>query len=96
MNVEPRAALDRLIAALDQHFAAAASGRGEDDPSFVSAYQTLIDAFETYDEALYEAHGIDTPFLVYDEDDEDGGDEAGHDEDEDDEDFDFDEEENED
>ena len=67
MIVEPRAALDRLIAALDQHFAAAASGRGEDDPAYISAFRTLIDAFETYDEALYEVHGIDTPFLVYDD-----------------------------
>ncbi|MDR1799872.1 MAG: DNA primase [Bifidobacteriaceae bacterium] len=71
MIAEPRAALDRLTAALDQHFAAAASGRGEEDPAYVSAYKTLIDAFETYDEALYEAYGIDTPFLVYDEDAED-------------------------
>ena len=94
MSVEPRAALDRLIAALDQHFAAAVSGRGEDDPSFVSAYQTLIDAFETYDEALYEAHGIDTPFLVYDEDDETDQDEDEDAEDQDD--FDYDDEETED
>jgi len=72
MIVEPRAALDRLIAALDQHFAAATSGRGEDDPAYISAYRTLIDAFETYDEALYEVHGIDTPFLVYDDDSDDG------------------------
>ena len=70
MIVEPRAALDRLIAALDQHFAAAASGRGEDDTAYISAYRTLIDAFETYDEALYEVHGIDTPFLVFDDDEE--------------------------
>jgi hypothetical protein len=70
MTVEPRAALDRLIAALESHYAAAASGRGVEDPAFTSAYATLIDAFETYDEALYEATGIDTPFLVYDDDDE--------------------------
>jgi hypothetical protein len=82
MTVEPRAALDRLIAALESHFAAAASGRGEEDPAFTSAYATLIDAFETYDEALYEITGIDTPFLVYDDADDDDED------DEDDEDFD--------
>ncbi|MDR1823739.1 MAG: DNA primase [Bifidobacteriaceae bacterium] len=88
MIAEPRAALDRLAAALEQHFAAAASGRGEEDPAYVSAYRTLIDAFETYDEALYEAYGIDTPFLVYDEDAEDLDDE----DDDEDEDEDFDEE----
>ncbi|MDR1153004.1 MAG: DNA primase [Bifidobacteriaceae bacterium] len=71
MTVEPRAALDRLIASLESHYAAAASGRGVEDPAFTSAYATLIDAFETYDEALYEATGIDTPFLVYDDEAED-------------------------
>ena len=71
MIVEPRAALDRFIAALESHFVAAASGRGEEDPSFLAAYTTLIDAFETYDEALFDAYGIDTPFLVYDEDADD-------------------------
>ncbi|MDR1294376.1 MAG: DNA primase [Bifidobacteriaceae bacterium] len=74
MTVEPRSALDRLIAALESHYAAAASGRGVEDPAFTSAYATLIDAFETYDEALYEATGIDTPFLVYDDDAEDDDD----------------------
>jgi hypothetical protein len=74
--------LERLTAALESHFAAATSGRGEDDPAFLSAYETLIDAFETYDEALYEACGIDLPFIVYDEDaddDEDDDDDAGDD-----------------
>jgi len=88
MIVEPRAALDRFIAALDQHFAAASSGRGEDDPAYVSAYRTLIDAFETYDEALYEVHGIDTPFLVYDDDAEEDGGEDEFDEEVDDDEFD--------
>ena len=88
MIVEPRPALDRLIAALESHFAAAATGRGEDDPAFVSAYATLIDAFETYDEALYDATGIDTPFIVYDDgdDDEDYEEDDDFDEDEDEED----------
>ncbi|MDR1428231.1 MAG: DNA primase [Bifidobacteriaceae bacterium] len=93
MTVEPRAALDRLIASLESHHAAAASGRGVDDPSFISAYVTLIDAFETYDEALYEATGIDTPFLVYDDGDEDDEDEDFEDDEEDDEDFEDDEDE---
>ncbi|MCL2787448.1 MAG: hypothetical protein FWD59_02990 [Micrococcales bacterium] len=77
MIVEPRPALDRFIAALESHFAAATSGRGEENQGFTAAYATLIDAFETYDEALYEATGIDTPFIVYD----DGEDEDDYDED---------------
>ncbi|MDR0433307.1 MAG: DNA primase [Bifidobacteriaceae bacterium] len=88
MTVEPRAALDRLIAALESHYATAASGRGPEDAAFTAAYATLIDAFETYDEALYEATGIDTPFLVYDDDPEedydDDFDDLDLDEDEDD------------
>jgi hypothetical protein len=70
MMVEPRAALDRLTAALEAHLSAAASGRGEEDPGFQAAYKTLIDAFETYDEALYETYGVDTPFMVFDDDDD--------------------------
>jgi hypothetical protein len=80
MIVEPRAALDRLIAALESHLAAASSGRGENDPAYTAAYATLIDAFETYDEALYDATGIDTPFVVYDED---GDDDEDYEEDDD-------------
>ncbi|MDR0365313.1 MAG: DNA primase [Bifidobacteriaceae bacterium] len=72
MDSNPRAALDRLVAALERHFEATASGRGEEDPAFEAAYGQLVDAFEAYDEALYTEYGIDTPFLVYDdlEDDE--------------------------
>jgi hypothetical protein len=33
----------------------------------VSAYQTLADAFETYDEALYTAYDEVTPFVLYDD-----------------------------
>ena len=82
MTVEPRAALERLTASLESHFAAAMSGRGEDDPAFTSAYATLIDAFETYDEALFEATGIDTPFVVYDDDEDDEFDDDDFDDDE--------------
>jgi hypothetical protein len=78
MTTEPRAALDRLIAALEAHLSAAGRRAGEADPAVVSAYQTLADAFEAYDEALYDAYDEVTPFVLYDdaedalsEDDED-------------------------
>jgi hypothetical protein len=78
MTTEPRAALDRLIAALEAHLSAAGRRAGEADPSVVSAYQVLADAFEAYDEALYDAFDEVTPFVLYDdaedalaEDDED-------------------------
>lgn len=87
MTSEPRAALDRLIAALEAHLAAASRRQGEADPGVVSAYQTLAEAFETYDEALYDAFDEVTPFVLYDdaEDDlEDDGDDLDFDDTDDD------------
>lgn len=67
MTTDPRAALDRLTAALEAHLQAVARRSGEADPAVVSAYQTLADAFETYDEALYTAYDEVTPFVLYDD-----------------------------
>ncbi len=67
MTTEPRAALDRLIAALEAHLDAASRRAGEADPQVVAAYQTLADAFETYDESLYDAFDEVTPFVLYDD-----------------------------
>jgi hypothetical protein len=87
MTTDPRAALDRLIAALEAHLQAASRRLGEADPAVVAVYQTLADAFESYDEALYTAYDEVTPFVLYEgEDDDDGDDEDGDDEDGDDED----------
>lgn len=76
MTVDPRAALDRLIAALEAHYNAIVSRRGEDDPAVDDAYDVLADAFEVYDDALGTVHGEATPFyLAEEEDDEDEDDE---------------------
>jgi TATA-binding protein-associated factor Taf7 len=85
-TTDPRAALDRLVAALEGHLQAASRRHGEADPAVVAAYQTLADAFETYDEALYTAYDEVTPFVLYDdaEDDADEDDEDEDDLDEDD------------
>ena len=80
MTTDPRAALDRLVAALEAHLNAASRRHGEADPAVVAAYQTLADAFETYDEALYTAYDEVTPFVLYDD-----AEDADEDEDEDDE-----------
>jgi len=83
MTSDPRAALDRLIAALEAHLQAAGRRHGEADPAVVAAYQTLADAFETYDEALYAAYDEVTPFVLYDDaadEEEDEDDEAEDDE----------------
>ena len=85
MTTDPRAALDRLVAALEAHLTAASRRQGEADPAVVAAYQTLADAFETYDEALYTAVDEVTPFVLYDdaedadEDDDDLDDEDDED-----------------
>lgn len=71
MAIDPRAALDRFIAALEAHYSAVAARRGEDDPAVDDAYDVLADAFEAYDEALGTVHGEATPFYLADEDDED-------------------------
>jgi len=80
MTSDPRAALDRLVAALEAHLQAASRRTGEADPAVVSAYQTLADAFETYDEALYAAYDEVTPFVLYEDGEEDDGDDADDDE----------------
>jgi len=71
MTVDPRAALDRLIAALEAHYNAIVARRGEDDPAVDDAYDVLADAFEVYDDALGTVHGEATPFYLAEEDDED-------------------------
>lgn len=82
MSVDPRAALSRFINAVERHFELASSGRGNDDPHVQEAADSLADAFETYEDALYEAYGLNTPFfLPADEDDFD--DDLDEDEDED-------------
>ncbi len=85
MTVEPRAALDRLIAALEAHYNAILARQGDDDPAVDDAYDVLADAFEVYDDALGTVHGEATPFYLAEEEDEDEDDED-EDEDEQDED----------
>jgi hypothetical protein len=84
MTTAPRDALDRLVAALEAHFDAVTRRTGETDPAVTAAYQTLADAFETYDDALYDTYDEVTPFVLVDEVDDDDEDEDDEDEDEDD------------
>ena len=71
MTVDPRAALDRFVAALEAHYHAVAARRGEDDPAVDDAYDVLADAFEVYDDALATVHGEATPFYLVDDDEDD-------------------------
>ncbi|MCG7287089.1 primosomal protein [Cellulomonas sp. ACRRI] len=71
MAIDPRAALDRLIAALEAHYTAVSTRRGEDDPAVDDAYDVLADAFEVYDDALGTVHGEATPFYLAEDDEDD-------------------------
>ncbi|WP_199421805.1 primosomal protein [Actinotalea solisilvae] len=84
MTDDPRAALDRLLAALEAHFHAVSTRRGDDDPVVDDAYDVLADAFEVYDNALLRVHGETLPFyLADDEADDDDADDDEADEDDD-------------
>ena len=82
MTVDPRAALDRLIAALEAHFNAVQARHGEDDPAVDDAYDVLADAFEVYDDALGTVYGEATPFYLGEEEDEEESDDEESDEEE--------------
>ena len=86
MTPEPRAALARLVAALEGHLDVAANRRGEADPAVAAAYQRVAEAFEVYDDALYSAYDEVTPLVLYDdvEDDRDDDDDDEDDDEQDD------------
>jgi hypothetical protein len=79
MSIDPRVALQSLTTALEEHLAAAVSRRGDDDPNVEAAFSAIIEAFETYEDALYDTYGEVTPLVIYDEsadEDEDDFDDA--------------------
>lgn len=71
MATDPRAALDRLFAAFEEHLDAVEALQDDEAPVVLATADSLAEAFESYDEALYEEYGVDTPLVVYDGDDED-------------------------
>nr|WP_318241952.1 hypothetical protein [Arthrobacter gallicola] len=71
MSIDPRVALQSLVAAFEEHLAAAAARRGEKDPAVEGAYLAIADAFEVYEEVLYDAYGEVTPLEIYDDEDGD-------------------------
>jgi hypothetical protein len=70
MSIDPRVALQSLTAALEEHLAAAAARRGDGDPAVEAAFFAVADAFEVYDDSLYDAYGEVTPLEVIDEEDD--------------------------
>lgn len=75
MAADPRVALDKLFAAFREHMELAIVVEDPDDDAVLDAAESLGDAFDDYDEALFQVTGVDTPLDNldgYDEDDEDG------------------------
>ncbi|GAA5199281.1 MULTISPECIES: hypothetical protein [Arthrobacter] len=71
MSIDPRVALQSLTAALEEHLIAASARRGEGDPAVEAAFFAVADAFEVYEDSLYEAYSEVTPLQVFDDDEED-------------------------
>lgn len=71
MSTDPRVSLDALVSALQEHLAAATNKRSEDDPTLEHSYYALADAFEGYEDALYDATGEVTPLDIFEDDDDD-------------------------
>ena len=71
MSIDPHVALQSLMAALEEHLTAASQRRGDKDPLVERAYLAVADAFEVYEEVLYDAYGEVTPLEIYEDDDDD-------------------------
>ncbi len=92
MTADLRAALSTLVAALERHLEVATMRRDPDDPGVVAAATHLADAFDDYDELLFETTAVATPLAVFEGDDDDDADDDDADDDDDDEDDDEDDE----
>ncbi|MDY6050958.1 MAG: hypothetical protein SPI83_00895 [Rothia sp. (in: high G+C Gram-positive bacteria)] len=87
MSNNPRAELAHLTAALEEHLNAIVNSRGDHDAAVDQTYVAIANAFERYEEALFDAYEEVTPLEVFIEDeDDDDDDDFDYDFDEDDED----------
>ncbi|HCM94976.1 hypothetical protein [Glutamicibacter arilaitensis] len=64
MSTEPSFALQALIARLEQHLAIVSQSRGAGEASIDAAFGALADAFEDYEEALYDQYSELLPFTI--------------------------------
>ena len=71
MSIDPRVALKSLTSALEEHLIAASNRRGDGDPAVEAAFFAVADAFEVYDDALFEAYSEVTPLQVFDDEEDD-------------------------
>ena len=86
MTGDARRALTRLLNAFENHFDIARDGDEADDAELEAAELALRDAFFTYDDILFTQLGVELPFDILDEIDEDDYDEDDEDYDDEDED----------
>ena len=86
MTGDARRALTRLLNAFENHFDIARDGDEADDAALEAAELALRDAFFTYDDILFTQLGVELPFDILDEIDEDDYDEDDEDFDDEDED----------
>ena len=75
MTRDARRALTRLLNAFENHFDIARDGDEADDAALEAAELALRDAFFTYDDILFTQLGVELPFDILDEIDEDDYDE---------------------
>ena len=71
MTGDPRRALTRLLNAFENHFDIARDGGEVDEDALVAAEEALRDAFFTYDDILFTQLGVELPFDILDDSDED-------------------------
>ncbi|MDV2975988.1 hypothetical protein [Glutamicibacter nicotianae] len=64
MSTDPSFALQAFIARLEQHLAIVAQSRGAAEASVDAAFGALADAFEDYEDALYEQYSELLPFTI--------------------------------
>lgn len=71
MSTNPRAELAYLTSALEEHLNAIINSRGEHDAAVDNAYVAIANAFERYEEALFDAYEEVTPLEVFIDEDDD-------------------------
>ncbi|MFV0427541.1 MAG: DNA primase [Beutenbergiaceae bacterium] len=74
MALDPRVALDELVAAFRVHLDVAVADADPESEAVLDAAAVLADAFDAYDEALFDACGVDTPLDLVDSDELDDDD----------------------
>ncbi|MDK7749998.1 hypothetical protein QP572_06485 [Brevibacterium sp. UMB10442] len=67
MSLEPEVALEEFLSAVRAHFSAAAHRTSDTDARVEATYMALADAFEIYEDALYNAYDEVTPFELFDD-----------------------------